>query len=172
MCLKSLRSIAVRLLLVDFSVFRLKTCLIKIHRTKTNKQQSWRTLHALVMHTLYIYCGNEVRRSSVNLPSGCRYLKVNFLSKELTRERKWFSSTKVQSHTGKTYANIIGSPNFCGEVWVSLSVLLVGSLSFVLGLKIFLIFSLKLCKFDNELQIRITVSCSILWTLRNDYGSV
>lgn len=52
MCLKSPRSIAVRLLLVDFSVFRLKTCLIKIHRTKTNKQQSWRTLHALVMHTL------------------------------------------------------------------------------------------------------------------------
>ena len=123
MCLKSLRSIAVRLLLVDFSVFRLKTYLIKIHRTKTKKQQSWRTLHDLVMHTLYIYCGNEVRRSSVNLPSGCRYLKVNFLSKELTRERKWVSSTKVQSHTGKTYANIIGSPNFCGEVWVSLSVL-------------------------------------------------
>ena len=112
MFLKSLRSIAVRLLLVDFSVFRLKTCLIKIHRTKTNKQQSWRTLHDLVMHTLYIYCGTEVRRSSVNLPSGYRYLKVNFLSKELTREKKWFSSTKVQCHTGKTYANIIGSPNF------------------------------------------------------------
>lgn len=123
MCLKS-PEYSVRLLLVDFSVFRLKKCLIKIQRTKTNKQQSWRTLHALVMHTLYIYCGNEVRRSSVNLPSGYRYLKVNFLSKELTRERKWFSSTKVQCHTGKTYAIIIGSPNFCGEVWVSLSVLL------------------------------------------------
>lgn len=41
---------------------------------------------------------------------------------------------------------------FWNEFW------LVGRLSFVLGLKIFLIFSLKLFKFDNELQIRITVS--------------